>query len=302
MRKRNREINVFSMSALDLFASALGAFILMSLIFMVFFSMTEREENMIAEEIFAQCETERTQAGQDLMVARRSLAQCRAEVADSVDAGLLARCESQQAAAARQLAQCRASVAGTVDAATLARCEANLTAVQDNAAILQAQLAAADGLRQQLEQAGEALQNCNEMARQRFLLVIMSWSTTDDVDLHVVDPAGREFFFRQRNHRGSIAVLEEDNIRGPGNEIWLHPAAEPGRYQVCYKLYTRRGLSGSEVRGSVLWQEGSLPVPRVELGREDEVRLAVQILVDTNGNVSVDRSRSGRLIGSNGCA
>ena len=42
MKQRSREINIFSISALDLFASALGAFILMSLVFMVFFTMTAK--------------------------------------------------------------------------------------------------------------------------------------------------------------------------------------------------------------------------------------------------------------------
>ena len=42
MKRRNREINIFSISALDLFASALGAFILVSLVFMVFFTMTAK--------------------------------------------------------------------------------------------------------------------------------------------------------------------------------------------------------------------------------------------------------------------
>ena len=37
MKFRSREINVFSMSALDLFASALGAFILISLVLMPYF-------------------------------------------------------------------------------------------------------------------------------------------------------------------------------------------------------------------------------------------------------------------------
>ena len=76
MRKRSREINVFSISALDLFASALGAFILMSLIFMVFFSMTSRESGQ-AEE------------------THTALERCEAELADSVRASDLARCEER---------------------------------------------------------------------------------------------------------------------------------------------------------------------------------------------------------------
>ena len=40
MKRKSREVNVFSMSALDLFASALGAFILLAVIFMPFFPNT----------------------------------------------------------------------------------------------------------------------------------------------------------------------------------------------------------------------------------------------------------------------
>ena len=44
MKFRSREINVFSMSALDLFASALGAFILISIVLMPYFLRVEHEE------------------------------------------------------------------------------------------------------------------------------------------------------------------------------------------------------------------------------------------------------------------
>ncbi len=301
MRKRSREINIFSVSALDLFASALGAFILMSLIFMVFFSMRAREEG-IAAEVFAQCENERALANRALASAEGDLAQCRAEVAASVDAGLLAQCESERGGARSELARCRTRVADSVDAAVLAQCEASLAATRENAAELQAQLAQAGAARAQLAEINAELRSCRELARLRFVLVIMSWSTNDDVDLHVVDPAGREFYFADRRHPGSNAAFEEDNINGPGNEVWLHPAAEPGRYRVCYKLFTQRGRSRPEVRGSVLWQEGSLTVPQIDLARDDEVRLAVHILVDAGGNVSLDRGESGRLLGSGGCA
>ena len=40
MKRNNKEINIFSMSALDLFASALGAFIILTVIFMPFFPNT----------------------------------------------------------------------------------------------------------------------------------------------------------------------------------------------------------------------------------------------------------------------
>ena len=78
MKKRSREINVFSISALDLFASALGAFILLSLIFMVFFAMTSPDTGQ-AEEALA------------------ALERCEDQLAGSVDADALAQCQASLA-------------------------------------------------------------------------------------------------------------------------------------------------------------------------------------------------------------
>ncbi|WP_418642372.1 vWA domain-containing protein [Vibrio chaetopteri] len=44
MRKKSREINIFSMSALDLFASGMGAFLLLAVISLPFFGNTSRTE------------------------------------------------------------------------------------------------------------------------------------------------------------------------------------------------------------------------------------------------------------------
>ena len=55
MKQRNREINIFSISALDLFASALGAFVLLSLVFVVFFTMTAKTAAPEAPDPVPQC-------------------------------------------------------------------------------------------------------------------------------------------------------------------------------------------------------------------------------------------------------
>lgn len=62
MKKRSRELNIFSMSALDLFASALGAFILITIVLLPFFpnlSLSGQEE---AELEQAQAELEQAKA------------------------------------------------------------------------------------------------------------------------------------------------------------------------------------------------------------------------------------------------
>lgn len=264
MKKRSREINVFSVSALDLFASALGAFILLSLIFMVFFSMTSPDASQAEEALTA-----------------------------------LDRCEARLSAAEARAAELEIQVSESVDATALQRCESRVSELEQALAQCQSQLDAASELTGRLEQASEELQECRRALQRTFFLVIASWSSRDDVDLHVVDPGGREFYYANRRASGSAAALEEDNTTGPGNEVWLHPSAETGRYRICYKLYS--GTPSPTVRGSILWQEGKIEIPNIALSRQGQVSLAAEVLVDENGVVSLDRSRSGQVLGTSGC-
>ncbi len=71
MKKRSRELSIFSMSALDLFASALGAFILITVVLLPFFPNL----NMSGQ---AQAELEQAQA--ELAKSKAELAQAEAEL------------------------------------------------------------------------------------------------------------------------------------------------------------------------------------------------------------------------------
>ena len=277
MKKSSREINVFSVSALDLFASALGAFIVMSMIFMVFFTMTSQsasqQENL--QPALEQCEAQRAQA-------EGALAECQAQVENSVDAFALAQCESQ-------LAQCQDQLGGSVDASALAQCQADLAAASSAAG--------------EMEAVNAELESCQRALKKTFVLVIASWSTNeDDVDLHVVDPAGREFYFGDRRLPGSPAAFEEDNTDGPGNEIWLHPNGEAGRYRICYKLFDDYPNSPlPNVRGSILWQEGKIELPPISLTEQGKVWLVAEFLVSEEGTVSIDPSAAPRKLRTGGC-
>ena len=73
MKQRNREINIFNMSALDLFASALGAFILITLILLPFFP--NLDPTPIQEKL------EKTQTGLDAAAAEAK--ELQAQLAES---------------------------------------------------------------------------------------------------------------------------------------------------------------------------------------------------------------------------
>ena len=62
MKKRSRELNIFSMSALDLFASALGAFILITIVLLPFFPNLDMSGQAKAELEQAQAELEQAKA------------------------------------------------------------------------------------------------------------------------------------------------------------------------------------------------------------------------------------------------
>ncbi len=72
MRPRSREINIFSMSALDLFASGMGAFILLALVGLVFFPNRGDSDERVAEvkEALAQARQERDRARRERDAAR----------------------------------------------------------------------------------------------------------------------------------------------------------------------------------------------------------------------------------------
>jgi len=256
MKSRSREINIFSMAALDLFASALGAFILIAVVLFPYFPNTGDSPERVAE-VRAQLEQVQSQ----LQASQVQLAQAQGQLQASQ--AQLGACETQ-----------RQELRAALDA-----CEE-----QRRASVSQDALGACESRNRQLE---SNLETCQAQARKKFLLVLMSWGTPDDIDLHVIDPAGREFFYQRRSFSGSRAKLEEDNTRGPGNEIWLHPAAEPGTYRVYYNYFDRR-ISGSvRVRGAVLTPEGRSPLPDRTLRREGEKPLIATVTVDAEGNMRV---------------
>ena len=243
MKKASKEINIFSMSALDLFASALGVFILIAVVLFPFFPYTETYEQLIEEQAKSEELQEQLEAEQARSAAlREQLAQAQAQK-DAED-----RLQSR-----------------------LETCEANL------------------------EQTQKDLQECSRIAKRTFVLAVMSWATGDDIDLHVIDPSGRRYFYQSARHSGSPAELEVDNTQGPGNEIWLHPSATPGKYTVVYHFYNSSGSDRPQVsvRGLILTQEAKEELPAIELTRDRPMQTAAEVHVDGEGNIRIDRSRAG---------
>ncbi len=245
MKFRSREINVFSMSALDLFASALGAFILISIVLMPYFLRVEPEEvsrlrQALAEARAAEAET------------RRSLERSQAA---------LERCGGREAACRREVEAVRRELEETRQgAAALQSCRAELNA-------------------------------CEDRLSKTFLAFVIQWPTSaHDVDLHIVDVAGAEFYYEKKTIPGRPGELSADTTDGPGVEIWEVSEAPAGEYRVLYNLYDRHGNGEpAVVKGGVYHRDGHDRFAERRLtreGRRNAVPVAV-VTVKDDGNVEV---------------
>lgn len=261
MKRKSRELSIFSMSALDLFASALGAFILIAVVMFPYFPNTGTADQRDLEAALERLQREESDN------------EALQEVLGEIRQDLEKRLEAVRAAAQRE-----------VDAARREAEEAQQQEASAQRELSEAQEALAEGGDRE-----RALETALERERRRkFLLITISWEGQDDVDLHIVDPLGNEFYYDARAHSGSAARFEEDTIMGPGNEVWLHPQVTSGEYRIYYHLYRQREDSVA-VRGSVVHSVDRDELPSRTLSRQGQKPLIATVVVDADSNVEVRR-------------
>ena len=258
------------MSALDLFASALGAFILIAIVIFPYFPNTGRAVIVASLTPTPDPDLQRQldEIQDRLADAQSHLAEVREEASGLEEAReRLLEVEGQLAESQNRLAE-----AGE-DARALEE--------------IRGRLAAAEGRLAEARHREDRLQEALEGERRRkFLLVTISWDRDDDVDLHIVDPRGNEYYYAARRYAGSPAQFEEDTVDGPGNEVWLHPRVEPGEYVVFYNLFDRES-SAVDVRGSIVHSHGREELRVMQLTVEGDKRQVATVVVDRDGNVDV---------------
>ena len=253
MKRKNRELSIFSMSALDLFASALGAFILIAVVMFPYFPNTGTADRRDLDEALERLQQEE--------VDNEALQGVLSEIREDLER----RLEEARAAARREVAAARRDAEEARDAADAAHREAEVARGK----------------------AGAAGRELERERRRKFLLVTISWKGKDDVDLHIVDPLGNEFYYDARTHSGTVARFEEDTVHGPGNEVWLHPQVTPGKYKIYYHLFRKRDSGSVTVRGSVAHSVDRDELRPRTLRRKGDKPLVATVIVDEDGNVEV---------------
>ena len=134
-----------------------------------------------------------------------------------------------------------------------------------------------------------AITQLEEQLKKTFLLIHIQWASVGhDVDLHVIDPKGNEFFWEQRAAAGSTGNLSVDSIIGPGNEVFTDPKALPGNYQILANLFNTHGQADqTTVAGIVMNRDGALTIPSTLVDVNQPMALMATIRVDDDGFITV---------------
>jgi uncharacterized protein YfaP (DUF2135 family) len=215
MKPRNREINIFNLSMLDVICGAMGAFLVLLILLLPYYKKEHRDYQKEIQE-----QQQRITAQQQ-------------QIAEE---------ERQRQEAEEQLRQTEQKLA-------------------------------------------EAMRN----ERNTPLLIIIKWETLKhDVDLHVVDPDGGEFYYRNKTIPDHAGMLSEDDTDGPGFEIWEVDIAKPGKYEIAYNLYDAKGNNQAPtVVGRVVSKNGSIRLPDIVLDRVREKKKVATVILSENGQLSI---------------
>ncbi len=228
MKPRNREINIFNLSMLDVISGAMAAFLIIMVILMPYYKKEHIDYQTIIDEL-------------------------------------------------------RAAVAALEE--RLVSADAETAAAQQRAAEADARERQARADAEEQRDRADAL--ARELAK-TFLVLYVRWNTRDDIDLHVIDPSGAEFSYQKKTIPGRPGELSEDNVNGPGNEVWELRDAPPGDYKVLVKLFNVKDSTKPVViKGRLFHREGSNPFPETRLMRKGQREPVATITVDDQGNVEL---------------
>ncbi|MBF0376729.1 MAG: hypothetical protein HQK72_04535 [Desulfamplus sp.] len=246
MKPRNREINIFNLSMLDVISGALGAFLIIMIVLFPYYKKESIDYQRQVEQLTQQLQQAQQQAAQVEQLQE----------------------ENRQAKA---------------DAESLRQ---ELETIRQNSGEANQQLETAREENQQLRQ---QLQSAQQQLAKTFLMIYISWETkSQDIDLHLIDPTGAEFYFDQRTHIGRAGFLSVDTVYGPGNEVWEIIDAPPGDYKVYVKLYNKGNNNAwPTVKGRVSSKDGNALLPEIRLDSVNQKVLMATVKVAEDGSIAI---------------
>lgn len=271
-RRKSREINIFSMSALDLFASALGAFILIAIIALPYYLKVEPvlKKLKIAENNIKQLKNQNQTLENSIKECNENQKKCKNRLAKQKIRNK--KLEEQQRKSERRNRELEAK------RKRAERKNKELELKQNRA-----------------EKKNRGLEEKNREFQRRlsktFCVVTLKWNTPNrkqDIDLHVIDPTGNRYYYHQTTHGTSAFLAVDSKNVSRGAEVWVDSNLKEGKYKIQYVYYS--GVGGPvRVTGSVLTNSFTKKLPTKTLytpNKDKRIDIAT-IVVHPNGQSSL---------------
>lgn len=247
MRRPNRNIEIFSMSVLDLFASALGGFIMIAVI--LFPSYLADQKRMVEID-----KLEKTISDKD-----KALSDKDKQLSDKE--GELAKKGEELDNANNSLAEAAVLKAKMDDEVEALRLEIARTflivSIEWDAVGADVDLSITDPAGRKYYFARN-----NRNGKDFPALPATPAAGSDATPSPATEPAIPDASATNANW----AELSFDNRTGPGLELWQAPLAAPGEYMITYTLYgTQADAPAVEVKGKLFYRNGRTELPVEEL-------------------------------------
>ncbi len=314
-----KEINIFSVSILDLLSGALGAVIILYIIIpklnqeemdlldevkalqqqsQSIEQILQNLENSIPKEVFEEIEEQLNQLKKEIdnlqatieslagkvEELQRQLADCENNVEQLNEQ--ISQLEQEVSELKNQLQDCNEQQA-QLRKQNQQLSDQNSRLSQENQ-MLQEQN---NRLTEDLESSQEKLEDCeNELRDSNFMVVNIRWETQKhDVDLWVIDPNGNKYYWKEKEHLPYRGTLTLDDVDGPGLEVFKVLKAYTGQYKIYYHFFdAHENLTTlPEVEGEIFYNKGAKKLPTKTLtnpGKESQAVYVMTVTVATDGS------------------
>jgi hypothetical protein len=243
MKPKNKEVNIFNMSLLDILCGALGAFCFMMLVLFQYWK-PEGPDVKKAKVDTAQLE----QKLSDLMKQMKGMSNLPPEAA-----ARLQQMEQEFAALQAQVAKLKS--------------------------LVQQSQAQAEAFKRQADQAQK---EADKLKTRNPIVVAMSTATRDhDVDLYVKDVKMEEPDPRKVQGVKWPGDVFYNAMKGPSTDVWLMRDVPAGEYKIYYKFLGRNGNPAPAQVAAYYMQHNSIVyLPALELSQEAKAVYVGSILVN----------------------
>ncbi len=286
MKRKNREINIFSMSALDLFASAMGAFMLIALVSLPYYLNTSKSAVEADKPDYKELIKVLEDSNENL---EAQLQQC----IDEKDEELLESLQQQNSELQEKLEDCEKEKADleakiVENNKKIAELEKEKQAVEEKNVQLEQEN---QDLEKELEKTKTEFNECDKKSADSYLLVTINWIKNNDIDLHVTDPDGLTYYYKEPNHPSAPnQTLSIDTQGGPGLELFVSQKAKVGTYKVQYHYYPKtdgQNLTTEpiEVDGSISHKDGKIDISTKTLTIDQKLDVG-NIVVSEDGSIT----------------